>query len=417
MSNDSFVCIFSLQKMANATTTAAITTNVLTECLKTFYVNVTSSSFNDSFHSSVMLNTANMSLLDRILTTFCAICYIIIMVLGWLGNGLVIYVVLCYAKMKTVTNTYILNLAISDVFFIFSLPFLTTTTILKHWVFGLVMCKIYFIQVSINLFTCVFTLTVMSFDRYLAVCHPIRYQKYSTSRMSLLLCFSTWFISFLVMMPIIMYSTTVKHRVFPEKYTCAILWPDGRIIPPDEAFIWYGFLLGFAIPVSLIVVFYVLVIVRLRQVGPHKKSKARRKSRRRVTRMVLAVISVYVSCWLPYWIFQAYITFSIAKSQTLIMWKVILFNVFTVLTFTNSMLNPVLYAFFSENFRKSFDKAFKCVSPREVNKSLYHEDIVRPKFENSHNRSSVRHSATSTIVERRLQTTSTEGVIEHITSL
>jgi somatostatin receptor 2 len=56
--------------------------------------------------------------------------------------------------------------------------------------------------------------------------------------------------------------------------------------------------------VSLIAVFYVLVVLRLRQVGPNKKSREKKKSHRRVTRLVLTVIAVYVLCWLPYWIYQ-----------------------------------------------------------------------------------------------------------------
>jgi hypothetical protein len=88
-----------------------------------------------------------------VLTIVCAVLYVVIVALGWVGNGLVIYVVLRYAKMKTVTNMYILNLAISDVLFLFSLPFLTTTTLVQHWVFGFAMCKIFFVLFSINLFT------------------------------------------------------------------------------------------------------------------------------------------------------------------------------------------------------------------------------------------------------------------------
>ncbi|PVD39500.1 hypothetical protein C0Q70_02134 [Pomacea canaliculata] len=351
--------------------------------------------FNDNGNSTDVLeycddvtlptNTSNFSFpsfetMEKALTWFCAVCYILVFLLGWLGNGLVIYVVLRYAKMKTVTNMYILNLAISDALFIVSLPFLTTTSILKHWVFGFAMCKIYFVLFSINLFTGVFTLAVMSADRYLAVCHPIRSMKYRTTRIALFLCLGIWSVSFCVMLPVILYSNTVlQFNRTEERYTCTIVWPEGQPIPADKAFIWYSFILGFAIPVSLIGVFYVLVVLRLGKVGPTKKSKEKKKSNRRVTRLVLTVISVYVVCWLPYWTFQVYITFLLHEKESLKIWQIILFNGFTVLTFANSMLNPVLYAFLSDNFRKSFIKAFKCVSPKEVNKSLGNENSMFPK--------------------------------------
>ncbi len=46
--------------------------------------------------------------------------YVLICIVGSVGNGLVIFVVLRYTKMKTVTNMYILNLAVADLCFLVS---------------------------------------------------------------------------------------------------------------------------------------------------------------------------------------------------------------------------------------------------------------------------------------------------------
>ncbi|KAK6170568.1 hypothetical protein SNE40_018932 [Patella caerulea] len=359
----------------------------------------------DNFSNFLANNTSGQFSSFQIIPMVLALCYIIILFVGWIGNGLVIYVVARFAKMKTVTNMYILNLAISDVLFIVSLPFLTTTTLLGHWVFDFAMCKIYFVLYSINVFTSVFTLTVMSADRYLAVCHPVRSVKYRTPRIALFVCLCIWTVSFLVMLPIILYSTTIPHRKDSHKHTCTISWPDGQPIPADKAFIWYTFLLGFAIPVSLISVFYFLVVLRLRSVGPIKKSKEKKKSHRRVTRMVLSVISVYVFCWLPYWIFQVNITFK--NGETVQNWMISLFNAFTVLTYANSMFNPFLYAFLSDNFRKSFMKAFKCVSPHDANKSLCGENSMFPRTSQSYARSV---ALTTTTVEDKFEMSTFESV-------
>ena len=298
-----------------------------------------------------------------IMTYVCVVCYLLICVLGLIGNGLVIYVVLMYAKMKTVTNMYILNLALSDFFFLIILPFLATTTIVEHWPFGFAMCKIYYVVYSINLFGGVFNLLLMSADRYLAVCHPIRSVKYRTPRIALFVCLCVWSVSFLVMLPVILYSTTSTDPNMPGKESCRIHWPDNQLIEPDTAFIWYSFILGFAMPVSLISVFYLLVIVRLRHVGPAKKSKEKKKSHRRVTRLVLTVIAVYVMCWLPQWSFQVKMVFTGRQKRSEAEHRIMMYlmHSFTILSYANSMLNPFLYAFLSDNFRKSFSKAFKCL--------------------------------------------------------
>ncbi|KAH9489406.1 Somatostatin receptor type 2 [Bulinus truncatus] len=313
------------------------------------------------------------------------VTYILICIMGLVGNGLVIYVVLMFAKMKTVTNMYILNLALSDILFLTMLPILAATAIVKHWIFGFAMCKIYFVMYSINLFGGAFNLCIMSADRYMAVCHPIRSLRYRTPRIALFLCLCIWSLAFLVMMPIILYSGTQGNKYFNGKYTCTIRWPENQAIQSDKAFIWYSFILGFAIPVSLISVFYVLVIVRLRQVGPAKKSKEKRKSHRRVTRLVLTVISVYIVCWLPYWVFQVCLVFKDIQNSSEAM--ILLMNGFTILSYANSMLNPFLYAFLSDNFRKSFVKAFKCVSSIDAKSSVCNENSVFPRTSQTYTRS------------------------------
>lgn len=304
--------------------------------------------------------------------------YVFICVFGLIGNGLVIYVVLRFSKMKTVTNLYILNLAISDVLFLISMPFLITTTLLEYWIFGRAMCKIFFVLFSINFFTSVFTLTAMSADRYLAVCHPVRSVYYRTTRIAFFVCLSIWSISFFVMLPVILYSTTIQNRQNPSQETCTISWPENQPIPGDKAFTWYTFLLGFLIPVALISVFYISVILRLRSVGPRKKSKERKKSNRKVTRMVLAMISVYVICWLPYWCFQGNLTFR-PKDSPLPEWQIYMFNAFTLLSFANSMINPVLYAFLSDVFRKSFLKAFNCARFLDTGRSQGGDNSIFPR--------------------------------------
>lgn len=55
------------------------------------------------------------------------ILYAIVCIIGLFGNTLVIYVVLRFQKMKTVTNMYLLNLAIADECFLIGIPFLIQT--------------------------------------------------------------------------------------------------------------------------------------------------------------------------------------------------------------------------------------------------------------------------------------------------
>ena len=299
-----------------------------------------------------------------------------ICIFGLVGNGLVIFVVMKYAKMKTVTNMYILNLAVADLCFLIGLPFLINTMMMETWIFGFYMCKIFYILTSINWFTSVFTLTVMSADRYVAVCHAIPSMRYRTPLVSRVICICVWLASLLAMLPIILFTQLMEDPGSGKK-SCTIVWPEDRTfgISHEKAFISYAFFLGFGIPVGLISVFYALVIYRLKHSGPVKKSAEKKKSHRRVTRMVLTVIGAYVGCWAPYWVFQLILAFATFDMP---FWRRYVFQVITVLSYMNSMLNPLLYAFLSENFRKSFIKAFRCATNAEVNRALHAEVSVYP---------------------------------------
>ena len=112
------------------------------------------------------------------LTIILLLFYGLICTIGLLGNGLVIFVIIRYTKMKTVTNLYILNLSIADSLFLIGLPLIMTTALIKHWIFGGIMCKIYYVLTCINMFTGPFTLAVMSGDRFLAVCYPFSSMRY-----------------------------------------------------------------------------------------------------------------------------------------------------------------------------------------------------------------------------------------------
>lgn len=72
--------------------------------------------------------------------------------------------------MIVAASRYIFNLAVADEMFLVGLPFMIATITYKEWAFGQVMCKIYMTTTSINQFTSSLLLTVMSADRYVAVC-------------------------------------------------------------------------------------------------------------------------------------------------------------------------------------------------------------------------------------------------------
>ncbi|EEB11235.1 class A rhodopsin-like G-protein coupled receptor GPRsms, putative, partial [Pediculus humanus corporis] len=323
-----------------------------------------------------------------------SIIYIIICVVGLLGNTLVIYVVLRFSKMQTVTNIYIVNLALADECYLIGIPFLVATSILKSWKFGGYMCRLYMTTIGINQFTSSTFITIMSADRYIAICHPISSPKLRTPFISKIVAGAAWVISVIMILPIILYSDAVKDGPTDSNYySCNIIWPtnnssDVQGTKQLNTFTIYTFVLTFAIPLTLIFICYVLVVRKLQTVGPKNKSKEKKRSHRKVTKLILTVITVYVFCWLPYWIAQIVLIFQSTNDKEKVITcpkqqGVSLFLlchlIANLLSNANSAMNPVLYAFLSDNFKKSFLKACICAANKDVNAALQIENSVFPK--------------------------------------
>ncbi|XP_076654536.1 somatostatin receptor type 2 [Halictus rubicundus] len=339
-------------------TTSMYTTSVIDYARKV--------SQNDSMIQNCEADLPIVSLINQIL-------YSIVCIVGLLGNTLVIYVVLRFSNMQTVTNMYILNLAIADEFFLIGIPFLVTTMSLRSWIFGKVMCKAYMITTSINQFTSSIFLLIMSADRYVAVCHPISSPKIRTPFISRMVAYTAWVASALFMFPIILYANAMESE---KGINCNIYWPSNR--GGHTTFTLYTFILGFAVPLILILNFYFLVIRKLQTVGPKNKSKEKKRSQRNVTKLVLTVIAVYVVCWLPYWVTQVALIYTPPKKcQSKI--TIMNFLLAGFLSYSNSAMNPILYAFLSDNFKKSFLKACTCVGGKDVNATLHIDNSVFPR--------------------------------------
>ncbi|VEN54633.1 unnamed protein product [Callosobruchus maculatus] len=305
----------------------------------------------------------------------------VVCLVGVAGNTLVIYVVMRFSKMQTVTNMYLVNLAIADECFLIGIPFLITTIWYRYWVFGHFACKAYMISTSINQFTSSILLCIMSADRYIAVCHPISAPTWRTPLVSKIVSLLAWSFSILLIIPIIQHAKEIQVE---DRRSCVIQWEsfyndsdntddDEAGIAPARMFTLYTFFCSFCIPLCLILAFYWMVIRKLRTVGPKNKSKERKKSHRKVTNLVTAVVVVYVICWLPYWITQ----FALNGSND--SFSISLHLLASCLSYSNSAINPILYAFLSDNFKKSFMKACTCVARKDINATLHLETSAFPK--------------------------------------
>lgn len=107
----------------------------------------------------------------------------IIGVTGLIGNALVILVVLSNPQMQSTTNILIINLASADLLFVvFCVPFTATDYVTTVWPFGSVWCKVVQYMIVVTMHASIYTLVLMSLDRFLAVVYPVASRSWRTER-------------------------------------------------------------------------------------------------------------------------------------------------------------------------------------------------------------------------------------------
>ncbi|XP_028018966.2 kappa-type opioid receptor isoform X2 [Balaenoptera acutorostrata] len=274
--------------------------------------------------------------------------YSVVFVVGLVGNSLVMFVIVRYTKMKTATNIYIFNLALADALVTTTMPFQSTVYLMNSWPFGDVLCKIVISIDYYNMFTSIFTLTMMSVDRYIAVCHPVKALDFRTPLKAKIINICIWILSSSVGISAIVLGGT---KVREGSLGCSLQFPDDDYSWWDLFMKICVFVFAFVIPVLIIIVCYTLMILRLKSVRLLSGSREKDRNLRRITRLVLVVVAVFIICWTPIHIFILVEALGSSSYSTAALSS---YYFCIALGYTNSSLNPILYAFLDENFKRCF---------------------------------------------------------------
>ncbi|XP_053100322.1 nociceptin receptor isoform X4 [Hemicordylus capensis] len=277
------------------------------------------------------------------------VVYSIVCIVGLVGNCSVMYVIIRFTKMKTATNIYIFNLALADTLCLITLPFQGTDTFMGSWPFGNALCKIAISIDYYNMFTSTFTLTMMSVDRYIAICHPIKALDIRTPHKAKVVNICIWALASVFGIPVMVMGSTEYEN---GEIDCLIRLPEPQAYW-DPIFGICIFLFSFMIPVMVITVCYSLMIRRLKNVRVLSGSKEKDRNLRRIARMVLVVVAVFIICWTPVHIFVLVRCLGVKADNE---FNLAILYFCTALGYANSCLNPVLYAFLDENFKTCFKK-------------------------------------------------------------
>lgn len=310
---------------------------------------------------------------------------IFILILDVFGNCLVIGAILRYRRLRTITNYFIISLAVSDLLIaalsmpfrihhtLNSLCFDLGITICEFWVFVDLLCSC----------ASVTNLSLISVDRFLALTFPLNYRSLMTKRRGVAAIVFVWG-----------YSGLIASLSFMNWSENAQTTANVECFKSDKYYYTFAITAGFFLPLIILVINYSLVfkvafthakklqLLKSAAMEPAELSendanlesrpsvvsmgRIERKTRRSILRELKAtktlaiVIGTFIVCWLPFFIIMFVVQFctnclgNIHPTARQFVATVFAY----VLPFLNSAVNPIIYSSFNSDFRSAFKDIF-----------------------------------------------------------
>ncbi|XP_068448282.1 type-2 angiotensin II receptor-like [Clinocottus analis] len=310
--------------------------------------------------------------------------YSVICVLGTVANALAVWVLAhASASRRTVANTFMLNLCVSDLLFLLSLPLWAVYYSRGYdWPFGRVACKVCGALLHLNLYASIFFITCMSVDRYLAIVRPLRSQRARYPKRARLACLLVWALACACSAP----PLHLRDTYFVRELGVTVCGVDYSDSTWHLTLAWMKIALAFLLPLFVISCCYGAIgrhlladtgLVRAHSSGTRsfKSPSAAKESgatqrppapcsgggrppeARRLERVlwtVAAVVVAFFVCWFP---FHCVTFLDVLQSAGWldgcgVSWVVRNLTPLTLcLGFSSSAINPGLYCFLGNHFR------------------------------------------------------------------
>ncbi|XP_048033979.1 chemokine XC receptor 1-like [Megalobrama amblycephala] len=262
--------------------------------------------------------------------------FTIVVLLSCIGNILVLVILALYENLKSLTNIFILNVALSDLLFTFGLPFWASYYI-WGWTFGEIGCKAVKFLFDVGLYSSVLFLTLMTIQRYMAVVHPLsdweKCRGFSAAPIII------WILSGVVSLPNSLYSEVTLYfdNTFCEYDSVKVKF---GIVYFQNSFFFIAFLImGFCCGRMLWSI-----------------TKSQTNEKHKTVRLTFVIALVFFIGWAPYNIVMLLNTLTDQNIKPFTECEVSIrldyaYHTCRTLAFSNCCLNPLFYIFVDVKFR------------------------------------------------------------------
>lgn len=282
--------------------------------------------------------------------------YLLLLVLAFVVDTAILFVFYRVKELRNVTNNLLCNMVVADLLFALQTPAEALSIKYDEWIAGNALCKIHRFLLHAFYNVVIISLTIVSLERYHAICHPMRFK--SLNIKSWILALASWIAACILALPQVFVSSTIMSK---DRLVCTEERPDDYLV----VFLCYHvplFILLYFIPLVILSFTFARVSSKLRTVVQRFRSRSRfdicdaMKMRRSIIRMLLVVVIVFAVCLTPLTIIEL-------LHVTPVMDQFDPFGTLVVtvetLAFLHALLNPLVSSFMSKEFRKAAKKAFR----------------------------------------------------------
>uniref|UniRef100_A0A8C2FCH7 C-X-C chemokine receptor type 3 n=1 Tax=Cyprinus carpio TaxID=7962 RepID=A0A8C2FCH7_CYPCA len=280
---------------------------------------------------------------------FIPVLYSVALVVGLVGNGLVLVVLWKKRWIMNATDIFILHLCLADILLLLTLPFWAVEAA-NEWIFGTVLCKLTGALFKINFYCGIFMLSCISLDRYLSIVHAVQMYSRKKPIVTHCCCLTVWLFCLLLSIPDWILRKDYKDSRRQEKTQC-VLYHLSDSFHLAARLLYH--ILGFIIPALLMMFCYSCILLRLRRGSQCKQKK-------RAIHVIVALVVAFFIHWTPYNITLIVDTIQTSGTNNTSNQTScenftsldIALTATSTLAYLHCCVNPVLYAFVGVKFRQ-----------------------------------------------------------------
>lgn len=248
----------------------------------------------------------------------------------------------------------VLSLALADLLYLFTAPFIVYDSLASGWAFGELGCRLLLSLDLLTMHASIFTLTAMSLDRYRAVAHPLHTSASTSS--SLLRVGLAWGLAVALSLPM-MITLHLEDGENQEGQLCVPAWDEQS----SKAYLSVLFCTSILGPGLAIGALYATLgrlywVSQTKPVWASGSSTAgpARAPKPKVLLLILGIVLTFWACFLPFWIWQLLPLYQPDMLRTVPVGTQVTVNrILTGLTYGNSCVNPFFYTLLTGKRRRN----------------------------------------------------------------